>query len=372
MRGDSQKSKSGKVAHKVGSTVKYFYSSVLALRGGFAMKSIMRVPILLICSTLAFSGANAETLSDADRETLLENLEKIRDASDSKMDARFRIALTAFRSAMSSDDAAIDLYMNCMEKVNFEELRKKAADFREWKTKEREKLGEPGLRLALRHQLRWLMLTLEAASEKPDLVKLTKDAQDAVDAVFRDADKLKYQQEILSQDVTSSVFARAYDINNVEVENWAMSPIQVDMIYDKILLPPYRKPSGLATLRAGWLKRIQQQTLQKELWDERRRQRREDRDEREDKRIGMADAMQSPEYQKFVEEDVPKLYWEMELDLFKNGDEAGASVRMLAHLNKYVSHPSLREWSDELQALLKPAAVVPLVPPATEEVEIAP
>ncbi len=215
------------------------------------MKSAMRVPILLICSTLAFSGARADSLSDADRETLLENLEKIRDASDSKMDARFRIALAAFRSAMSSDDAAIDLYMNCMEKVNFEELRKKAADFREWKTKEREKLGEPGLRLALRHQLRWLMLTLEAASAKPDLAKLTTDAQDAVDAVFRDADKLKYQQEILSQDVTSSVFARAYDINNVEAENWAMSPIQVDMIYDKILLPPYRKPSGLATLRAS-------------------------------------------------------------------------------------------------------------------------
>jgi len=334
------------------------------------MKPAMRVPILLICSTLVFSGAHADSLSDADRETLLENLEKIRNASDSKTDARFRIALTAFRNAMGSDDAAIDLYMNCMEKVNFEELKKKAADYREQKAKEREKLGEPGLRLALRHQLRWLMLTLEAGSTKPDLVKLTHDAQEAVDAVFRDADKLKYQQEILSQDVTSSVFARAYDINNVKAENWAMSPIQVDMIYDKILLPPYRKPSGLATLRAGWLKRIQQETLQKELWNEKRRERREDREnrDREDKRVGMADAMQSAEYLKFVEEEVPKLYWEMEVDLFENGDEAGASVRMLAHLNKYVSHPSLREWSDELQTLLKPDAVVPPIPKTTEEV----
>lgn len=337
------------------------------------MKPAMRVPILLVCSTLVFSGARAESLSDADREALLENLDKIRDASNSKTDARFRIALAAYRTAMSSDDAAIDLYLNCMELVNFEELKKKAADFREWKTKEREKLGEPGLRLALRHQLRWLMLTLEAASEKPDLAKLTTDAQDAIDAVFRDADKLRDQQEILGQNVISSVFARAYDINNVKVENWATSPIQVDTIYDKILLPPYRKPSGLATLRAGWLKRIQQETLQKELWDESRRERRENRGNREDKRVGMADAMQSPEYLRFVEEEVPKLYWQMEIDLFENGDEAGAAVRMLAHLNKYVNHAAAGEWSDELQKLLKPKVVVPAVPEETTEgVEVAP
>ncbi len=328
------------------------------------MKFSMRVPILLVCAVLSIQGAHAENLSDADRETLLENLEKIRDASDSKVDARFRIALAAFRNALSSDDAAIDLYLSCMEKVNFEDLRKKAADFREWKANEREKLSDPGLRLALRHQLRWLMLTLEAASIKADRVKLVTDAQEAVDGIFRDSDKLKNQQEILSQSVTSSVFARAYDINHVKVENWSLSPIDVEAIYEDILLPPYRRPNGLPRLRAGWIKRIQQETVKAELWTARRRENREERGgERGEKRIGMASDMLSPEYQKFIEEDLPKLFWEMEVDLFRNGDESGSSIRMLAHLEKYINHPSAREWSDQFKTLLKPEAAVPI--PAT-------
>ncbi|MES2921451.1 MAG: hypothetical protein V4819_07890 [Verrucomicrobiota bacterium] len=326
----------------------------------------MRVPILLFCSALAFHSAHAETLSDADRETLLGNLEKIQEESSSKSDARFRIALAAFRNAMSNDDAAMELYINCMEKVNFEELHKKAADFREWKTKEREELADPGLRLALRHQLRWLMLTLEAASEKPNHAKLASDAQEAVDAIFRDADKLKYQQEILTQPVTATVFARAYDINNVKVEGWALSPIDVDGIYDNILLPPYRRPSTLAALRSGWVKRIQQETVKMEHWSKRREPRGENRGDREERRVGMAADMQSPEYLKFLEDDLPKLQWEMEVDLYENGDEANASVRMLALLQKYTGHASAREWADEFKKLLKPAVVAPAPKPLEE------
>ena len=319
------------------------------------MKTAMRIPIVLVCSALLFHVGHAESLSDADRETVLGNLEKIRAAAESKSDARFKIALAAYRNAISNDDAAIELYVNCMEKVNFEELHKKAADFREWKAKEREKLAEPSLRLALRHQLRWLMLTLEAASEKPDRVKLAGDAQEALDSIFRDADKLKNQQAILSQAVTSTVFARAYDINHVKVGNWAFSPIEIDAIYDEILLPPYRRPSTLATLRAGWIKRIQQQTVKMELWSANPQQQQENRD---NKRSGMASDMQSPEYLKFIEEDLPKLQWKMEVDLYTYGDQAGASVRMLALLGKYVGHPSAREWADEMKKLLKPEVAV--------------
>ncbi len=322
------------------------------------MKPAMRVSILLACSALVFHGGHAETLSDADRETLLGNLEKIRETSESKTDARFRIALAAYRNAIGSDDAAIDLYLNCVEKVNFEQLHKKAADFRDWKGNERENLADPGLRLALRHQLRWLMLTLEAASEKPNRVKLAGEAQDAVDSIFRDADKLKNQQDILSQAVTSTVFARAYDINHVKVENWKLSPIEIAAIYDEILLPPYRKPSALASLRAGWIKRIQQETVKMEIWPENHRSPR--RENRDDKRSAMASDMQSPEYLKFLKEDLPKLQWDMEVDLYTYGDQAGAAVRMLALLEKHIGDPSAREWADAFKRLLKPEIVMPV------------
>lgn len=321
----------------------------------------MRVPILIVCSAFALQGARAESLSSADRETLLENLEKLRAASDSKGDARYRLAIAAYRNALANDQSAIELYLNCKEKVDFSDLHKKPAEFREWKRKEGEKLAEPGLRLAIRHQLRWLMLTLEAASTKPDRAKLATDAQEAVDSIFRDADKLKDQQETLGQAVTSSVFARAYDINHVKVENWPLSPIDIKGIYEDILLPPYRKPSTVTTLRSGWIKRIQQETTKQELWGAKRREARDEKD----KRIGMASDMVSPEYLDFMEQELPKLQWDMEVDLFRNGDESGASVRMLALLEKYIDHPSNKEWSEQFKKLVQPATAVPGAAPGT-------
>jgi len=329
------------------------------------MKIPMRVPILLVCSAFVLPGLHAEPLSSADRETLLENLEKIRETAEGRVDARFRLAITAFRNALSSDDAAIELYFNCMEKVDFADVHKRAADFREWKRQQGEKLSDPGLRLALRYQLRWLMLTLEAGSAKPDRAKLVRDAQETVDSIFRDSEKLKFQQQILSQSVTSTVFARAYDINHVKVEKWALSPIAIENIYEDMLLPPYRTQAGLTGLRATWIKRIQQETVKQELWsaDPRRRE------NREEKRIAMADDMKTPEYLEFMEKELPKLQWDMEVDLFTYGDESGASVRMLAFLEKNINHPSAREWGEEFKKLIQPAArgeagAVPATPDA--------
>lgn len=324
------------------------HSSPLAPAANFEMNPPMRVHVLLVCAALSLNSARADILTDADRETLLENLEKLRESASSKVDAKFRVALAAFREAIASDDAAISLYLNCMEKVNFEDQQKKSADFREWKRNEAEKLSDPGLRLALRHQLRWLVLTLQAASDKADRAKLAVDAQEIVDSIFREPTKLKNQEAILSQAVTSSVFARAYDINSTKLEAWPLSPVLLDPVYEQILLPPYRKSSRLSELRAVWIKRIQQEGAKMEHWSG------NNGNPKEQKRIGMASAMQSPAYEKFLAEAQPKLQWDMEIDLFRNGDESGAALRMLAHLEKHLAHPSAREWGKQFEALLKP------------------
>lgn len=313
----------------------------------------MRLPILLVCSALTLHPARAENLSDADRESLLEQLDKLRDNADSKLDARFRLAMAAYRNALASDDAAIDLYLNCMEKVNFEEQQKKAADFREWKRKEAEKLSDPGLRVALRYQLRWLILTLQATSEKADRKKLAAEAQEIVDGIFRDLEKLKNQEEILNKPVTSTIFATAYDISGVKVEKWPLSPVQLEQVYEDVLLPPFRISNRVNELRDAWIKRIQQEGVKSDQWTG---------GERSHKRIGMASAMQSPAHEKFLSETQPKLQWDMELDLFRHGDQSNAAIRMLTHLEKHINHSSARLWSDQFKSLLSPAVTTPSAP----------
>lgn len=298
-----------------------------------------------------FNTVQAEPLSDADREALLESLEKIRDAANSSVDARYRLALAAYRNAMGSDDAALDFYLKCVEKVDFEDQKKKDADFREWRRKEKDAQSDPGFRLALRYQLRWLVLTLQASSEKADRAKIAVEAQEIVDAVFRDCERLKAQEKLLGQSVTSSVFARAYGIANVKVDKWAFSPVQLDAVYENILLPPSRKANYSAALRAAWIKRIQQERAKVEYWSGK------PKENPDDKRIGTVASQHAPELAKFIEETQPKHQWAMEVDLYQHGDESAAAVRMLAHLEKCITHASAREWSEQFKKLLTPAPV---------------
>lgn len=300
--------------------------------------------------------ACAESLSAADREALLETLAKLRENAESKVDGKIRTALAAFRNAAGSDDAAIELYLNCMELVNFDEQKKKAADFREWKRKESEKLSDPALRVALRLQLRWLILTLQSVPEDADRLKLGAEARQLMDSIFSEADKLSSQEGLLGQSVMGTVFARAYEITQTKVENWPQSPIQIEGIYSQIILPPLRNSSRLDELQSAWIKRIKQEGAVAQHWSKKG----------DDDRKGLSGAASaiSPAYEKFLETTQPKLQWDMEVDLYRAGDESGAASRMLAHLQKHIAHPSAKGWSDELVQLLSPTAPAGTAAPA--------
>lgn len=312
----------------------------------------MRSLLVALIVTMGCGFASAETLSDADREALLERLDSLKAAAVERTDARFRAAVAAYTAAMASDDAALDLYLKCVEKVDFEDQKRKQGDFREWKRKKDEELSKPGFKVALRHQLKWLVLTLQAASEKADRAKLAPVAQQLMDGVFRDGDALKDQQTVLKQAVTGTVFAKAYEIAGLKLEKWPTSPIEVAGIYEQVIFPPLRNAEGLSHLREAWQRRIQQEGMMIEYWAP------VPKDGAGKERIGMAD-VRSPELEKFISETVPTLQWQMEMDLFKNGDQVGAAQRMLAHIEKNVAHTNAKDWSEQFRTLLAPPAPKP-------------
>lgn len=305
------------------------------------------VTVLLAGSILA---THADPLTDADREALLESLEKLKEDAESKVDARFRMAMAAYRDALASDDATMDFYLKCIEKVNFEDQQKKNSDFRDWKRKEADKLSDPAFRVALRHQLRWLTLYLRSASEKAERMEIAADAQQVVDALFGDLSRLRGQQQVLGQAVTASVFARAYEVGNLERVKWPSSPVQLDDFYGTIVFPLLRHPSRVESLRAAWTKRIQQEGARVEEWNG------------EEKRNALAQEPKNPAMEKFVTETLPELKWQMEMDLFRAGDEAGAAKRMLDHITTHITHRSARGWGEQLRNLLAPKPAVETQP----------
>ena len=138
--------------------------------------------------------AEPEKLSALDVQLLLEKIKTLREGSQKAIGARYSTANSAFRSAIQSDSAAYALFVNCTEKVQFEEKQKSGSEFRDWKRRHKERSDSPSFRRALRHQLNWLLLTLQAASEPTKRDEMWSKALDHIDTIFKDAEDLEGAQ----------------------------------------------------------------------------------------------------------------------------------------------------------------------------------
>ncbi len=297
---------------------------------------------LPVLAVMRASAADPRPLTEADRIALEEKLEKIQKVSSERVGGLYRRALQDYREAIRSDKATMDLYLKCVEKVRFSDEKRKSSEFRRWKRANKESLNSQSMRVALRHQLAWLLLSIEAAQREGDTSGLGKRAVEHLDQVMRNAEVLKEHRRILSQNALSSVFARAYKLN-IKIKDWPQSAMDIARIYDQVVLPPLRKPGKIDSLRAAWQKRIRHEGVAVEKWTV-----------REGSTVGKKDSMQSAEFQKFLSETRPALLWKMEKDCFKAGDERTSALHMVKHLETYLGHKDAPQWIKDFQALISP------------------
>lgn len=318
----------------------------LARRVGCARNPFMRA-YKTLALTLALSPLlHGDPLTQADREALIERLTKIQEGTDKRVEERFSSAISAYRNAMASDDAALEFYLKCIEKEQFDDKNKKGQDFREWQRRQEGQLKNPAFKRALRHQLRWLVLTLQVAGSKEPIAKWAPDASKIVDDVFADIANLGGQREMLHQPVLSTIFAQVYEVSGLKLMEWPQSPVELNNIYGKVILPPLRRPDRVEDLRAAWTHRIQQETLVVEHWSR-----------GGDEKPGR-DGGRTPEQEKFATETYPEYLWMEEEDVFKAGDQRGAALKMFQHLEKYMTHPKAPDWTRQFKDLLDPKPVV--------------
>jgi hypothetical protein len=307
---------------------------------------MLRFPLLALI--LATPVLHAEPLTQADKEALLEKLDALRDDARTKALGRMGSALSAFKAGMASDEAAAELYLKCLEK-EFEDQKLSSQDFRERKRHESERLEKDGTKRCLRHQLRWLVLTLEAA-EKPDKIsELIPRASEAMASIFDSPAQFEMNVEALRQPVTETIFAKAYHLQGLKVEKWPLSPLEIGPVFEQVFLPPLRAKGSFESLREQWMRRIRYEGVAKKEWRKPLQRGEGDKDEKTIKRES------SVEYEKFVAETQPEMMWQMEMDLYKAGDQKRAAVKMLEHIESNVTHPKAREWGSQFRGLIEPA-----------------
>ena len=283
-------------------------------------------------------GLSAEEalLTDADRQALLEKLKQVQEGAGTRAEQRAGSAEAAFRAAMGSDDRANEFYLKCVEKVRFQDEKKSSQDFREWKRRHKDREDNEGFRRVLRHQLNWLMLTVQANEMGEDSEGvLSARAIAALDAIIGDKALEGEDFKLLEQDVTQTVFALAYGVGSEE--KWPQSPVKLEDVYTKHILPPLEKKKDVAAYRSAWGKWIQQEANLQEA-----RAKSPGRGER------------SAAYERFLVEKRPQMLWDLQKKLYEMGDQQGAALSMLKHLESYAGNKNELKWTQEFLEMLTP------------------
>lgn len=303
------------------------------------------VPTLLAAQTesptpdsASAPSSTAVVLTPEQLLNITKQLEQIEQQINKNRGDALNTALTQFRSAMASDKSAIDLYQNCIKLVNFERKDLKGSDFQTWKDRNENQLKDPDFAAAIRLQLEYLVLSLQAQQTdnlaplipavQAFLSKAVNTVQEttkhsASGAVQRGGGRL---MEILNRSVSNSIFSQAYQLeNHLNNKDWEYTPLNIGSIYSKIIFPSYleNKPQELPV---QWDNRINGE-------------------------LALRKALQSEtEFKVYYTEQYPRLQWAKAQFLFsKNINSLQSLADMLKIVRENPTHPNAGEWLQQLR-----------------------
>ncbi len=310
----------------------------------------LSVTLLSSCAFLAsasLSWVNAEEaeLTDSDRVVILERIAELEATSEARVTGLYLKAIAAYKSAVQSDTETMKFYLACYEKVNYTDKGLSNSDFRDWKKRNDAKLSAKSYRAALRMQLAWLLLSLEAASEEVEVTEMSSKALSHLNNLFSDKDVITEQRSLISQNAMSSVFAKTYSLN-IKVADWPRSALDIDGIYDKLVMPPLRSGRRIPELRAAWGRKILSLAKLTELQPSRGR-------------TSGSSSVNEVAMLAFKTNVHPQLVWDMEKECYEAGDERAAALNMLKHVEANITHKSAPKWLGEFQAYMDPVDFTP-------------
>lgn len=305
--------------------------------------------------TMAGAGSQiaAAPLGEHDRTAIIEAIEALEKKEAPTLGSRRQQAMAALRQAITSEENAVDLYLRCTKTLLFDKQHRKPAEFREWKTRSRDRLKDEGFALSLKHRYMWLLLTLEAAPLDPEKRSqlLGAKAQAAMVALASDAPLLGNRIKFLQEPALQGLVAKTYGLQHLALNpekptgdgsevapKWPEASLPIGEVFQNVVLPAARVERDFVALREAWQIRLKCERAYAEglIFGE------TEEDDRKD----------NGDFDTFVTEKQPALLWSMHVDLFRSGDEKDSAVAMLEHLKANISHPESANWIKQFKELV--------------------
>lgn len=342
--------------------------------------------IALLCS---FSTLLAQSAPEASSElprltsdqtaSILKQLDQIESQITKNRGESLGTALSRFRIGMNSDKDALDLYLNSYKLENFDKKNLKVTDFQEWKDRNTDRHKDPDFLMALRLQLEYLVLSIQAQDTKdintlvPGLQAYVPKLISAVQSTMKHSASGAIEEKnkagkggggggggnrqggappilaMLRQPVKGTVIAQAYRLDEfLTRKEWEYDPTSIAGIYNSVIFPCYLKEKK-EELPAQWDARINAE-------------------------LALRKATQSEtEFQVYYYENHPQLLWSKSVYLLqRNVNPIGALAEMLKIVRDNPTHPKAADWLQELRKAVDESRPVEPTKIAVEETPAVP
>ncbi|MEM1444206.1 MAG: hypothetical protein AAGF67_17800 [Verrucomicrobiota bacterium] len=313
-------------------------------------------PVVMV--TLCFGTLEANDLTLEQIESIRKKAEAIQDNLNNHLAARNTNAGDRFAAASTDPRAAISLYLECHNIVNFEREGRPESDFRAWKEGQENRLKDDATIESLQMQLRYLALSCKAAE--------AEKIEEVFTPLMNYVDSLSRLQELptgaLTQSVANSIFSQAFYLQDLlgNNEGWEAVPFNIGGIYESTIFP-YLRTENPSALMSAWDKRIEQQTRIAQMINAHKEAelRGMDRDEQrrarnnQDRQGGLMRELDSDD---FVARTLPRLQWARLKDMFRFVNEVDAMQKMLPFLEEHITHELGKDFMTEFNDLLNEAA----------------
>jgi len=277
-------------------------------------------------------------------------------------------ALARCTKALAGGEAGVlALYLECYKLEHFDRVNLKVTDYQDWAKRNMDRHKDPEFLVALRLQLEYLALSIQAqdAKEKdmPALVASLQAYIPKVVAAIQGATKHTVAgavkdntkgsgnknprgqnfdsdnfQQMLRQSVKNSEFAKAFLLGDfLRSEDWTYDPFDLKGIYEQVILPYYveKRP---ADLPAQWDNRIKSELAIK------------------------AAVMSESEYSLYYKERYPGMLWrKAEYLVQHNVNTILAMADMLRLIRENPTNAEAGDWAKRLRELVN-SAQPPLIP----------
>ena len=267
---------------------------------------------------------------------MLAGLQDIKLKQSKSSESQLSQTISDFTNAGSSDDGALDFYIEAVRVTRFVGQPHEDTAFRDWKKKEMLKLNAPAIRAALRYTTISLQRAAGATDEQifPVVLEYAQDTDSMLPSIA--------DQEIVQQPVSENIFAKWYNLGEQlsALQNWEPVPGNVDNIYAGFILPIMRKNKDPRLLQY-WESKLATETA----------------------RASTATAQFATD--RFNLSRRPQLLWDRAEDMIVIGQRDQGLNEMYTIVKNFPNHPDAGKWIDELKGLLINPSATPGLAAAT-------